>query len=35
MADLKNLPNDIYALFDPTTDHEVNEDNVEWAGEEF
>jgi hypothetical protein len=35
MAELKNLPNDIYDLFNPANDHEVNEENVEWAGEEF
>lgn len=35
MAELKNLPEDIYALFDPKNDHEVCEDNVEWAGTEF
>lgn len=32
---LKDLPEDIYALFDPDSDHEVCEENVEWAGEEF
>lgn len=32
---LKDLPADIYALFDPSKDHEVNEENVQWAGEEF
>ncbi len=32
---LKDLPADIYALFDPAIDHEVNEENVEWIGEQF
>jgi len=35
MPNLKDLPKDIYSLFDPAVDHEVNEDNVQWAGEEF
>ena len=35
MAELKNLPKDVYALFDPDKDHEVCEENVEWAGEQF
>lgn len=32
---LQDLPDDIYALFDPEKDHEVCEENIEWAGEEF
>jgi hypothetical protein len=32
---LQDLPDDIYNLFDPNNDHEVNEENIEWAGEEF
>jgi len=35
VAQLKTLPEDIYSLFDPSTDHEVNEENIEWVGEEF
>lgn len=33
--DPRTLPEDIYALFDSATDHEVSEENVEWAGEVF
>lgn len=33
--DPRTLPEDIYRLLDDTTDHEVSEDNVEWAGEVF
>lgn len=29
MPQLKDLPNDIYALFDPEQDHECNEENLE------
>lgn len=29
MADLKTLPDDIYALFDPAVDHEPSEENLE------
>jgi hypothetical protein len=32
---LNDLPDDIFALFDPDNDHVVNEENVEWAGEQF
>ena len=32
---LQTLPEDIYALFDPTKDHEVNEENLEWAAQQF
>jgi hypothetical protein len=35
VPELKDLPNDVYSLFDPSKDHEVCEENVEWAGEEF
>lgn len=35
MPELRNLPDDIYNLFDPSVDHEVNEKNVEWAGEQL
>jgi hypothetical protein len=31
--DPRTLPEDIYALLDNETDHEVSEANVEWAGE--
>lgn len=33
--DPKTLPEDIYRLMDSETDHEVSEENVEWAGEVF
>jgi hypothetical protein len=33
--DPSTLPADIYNLLADTTDHEVSEDNVEWAGEAF
>lgn len=33
--DPKTLPEDIYRLLEDTTDHEVSEENVEWAGEVF
>jgi hypothetical protein len=33
--DPKTLPEDIYALLDDDNDHEVSEENVEWAGEVF
>lgn len=29
MPDLKDLPNDVYQLFDPSVDHEVNEENLD------
>lgn len=29
------LPEDIYRLLDDETDHQVNDDNIEWAGEIF
>lgn len=32
---LNTLPQDVYKLFDPEVDHEVCEENVEWAGEQF
>lgn len=32
---LADLPEDIYNLFDPTQHHEVNEENIEWAAEQF
>lgn len=32
---LQTLPEDIYSLFDPTQHHEVNEDNLEWAAQQF
>jgi hypothetical protein len=32
---LNTLPADIYDLFDPTKNHEVNEENIEWAAEQF
>jgi len=32
---LQDLPNDIYSLFDPTQHHEVNEENIEWAAQQF
>ncbi len=35
MASLHTLPEDIYALFDPTKHHEVDEDNLEWAAQQF
>ncbi len=35
MAELRDLPKDIYSLFDPEVHHEVDEANVEWAGEQF
>lgn len=35
MPNIRDIPKDIYALFDPASDHEVCEDNVQWAGEEF
>jgi hypothetical protein len=31
--DPKTLPEDIFRLLDDATDHEVSEENVEWAGE--
>lgn len=33
--DPSSLPEDIYRLLDDETDHEVSEENVEWAGEVF
>lgn len=33
--DPKTLPEDIYALLSDDNDHEVSEENVEWAGEVF
>lgn len=33
MAELKDLPRDIYALFNPDVDHEINEDNLTAFGE--
>lgn len=33
--DPKTLPEDIYNILDEGNDHEVSEDNVEWAGEVF
>lgn len=35
MADPKTIPEDIYRLLDSETDHEVSEENVQWAGEAF
>lgn len=32
---LQDLPEDIYSLFDPTQNHEVNEENIEWAAQQF
>lgn len=32
---LNTLPEDIYSLFDPTQHHEVSEDNLEWAAQQF
>ena len=32
---LANLPEDIYSLFDPTQHHEVCEENIEWAAQQF
>ena len=32
---LQDLPTDIYSLFDPTQHHEVNEENIEWAAQQF
>jgi hypothetical protein len=32
---LNTLPEDIYGLFDPTRNHEVNEENIEWAAQQF
>lgn len=32
---LQDLPEDIYSLFDPTQHHEVDEENIEWAAEQF
>lgn len=32
---LHNLPQDIYDLFDSSKTHEPNEDNIEWAAEQF
>jgi hypothetical protein len=32
---LQSLPADIYSLFDPTKNHEVNEENLEWAAQQF
>lgn len=29
MADLKDIPKDVYALFDPSIDHEVSEENLD------
>lgn len=29
MAELKDIPKDVYALFDPSIDHEVSEENLE------
>ncbi len=31
----ESLPEDIYRILDDDTDHQVSEDNVEWAGEVF
>lgn len=33
--DPSTIPEDIYRLLDDATDHEVSEENVEWAGEVF
>lgn len=33
--DPSTLPEDIYHILDQSTDHEVSEENVEWAGEAF
>lgn len=33
--DPKTLPEDIFKLLDSENDHEVNEENVQWAGEVF
>jgi len=33
--DPSTLPEDIYAVLDSQNDHEVSEENVEWAGEVF
>ena len=33
--DPKTLPEDIFKLLDSETDHEVSEENVQWAGEVF
>jgi hypothetical protein len=33
--DPSTIPEDIYRLLEDTTDHEVSEENVEWAGEVF
>lgn len=33
--DPKTLPEDIYKILEDGTDHEVSEENVEWAGEVF
>lgn len=35
MPDPRTLPEDIYGLLDTDNDHEVSEENVEWAGEAF
>lgn len=35
MLDPKTLPEDIYHILSDTTDHEVSEENVQWAGEVF
>ena len=35
MPNLRDIPQDIYNLFDPAHDHKVCEENVEWAGEQF
>ncbi len=32
---LNTLPADIYSLFDPTKDHTVDEENIEWAAQQF
>lgn len=32
---LKDLPQDILSLFDPTNNHEVCEENLDWAAEQF
>lgn len=33
--DPRSLPEDIYKILDEDTDHEVSEENVQWAGEVF
>lgn len=35
LKDPKSLPEDIFRILEDTTDHEVSEANVEWAGEVF